>query len=49
MATDPESTALVALMKSQGFREHPMTLRWCLIEEELPSDSFTQSDRRSSS
>lgn len=44
MATDPELTALVALMKSQGFREKPMTLRWRLIEEELPSEIFAQSE-----
>lgn len=44
MTPDPELTALVALMKSQGFRENPMTLRWRLIEEELPSEIFAQRD-----
>lgn len=44
MTPDPELTAIVALMKSQGFRENPMTLRWRLIEEELPSEIFAQSD-----
>lgn len=43
MTADPELTALVALMKSQGFRENPMTLRWRLIEGELPSEIFAQS------
>lgn len=44
MTADPDVTALVALMKSQGFRENPMTLRWRLIEEELPSEIFAQRD-----
>lgn len=44
MTADPELTALVAVMESQGFREYPMTLRWRLIEDELPSEIFARSD-----
>lgn len=43
MAADVDFMALVALMKSQGFCENPMTLRWRLIEGELPSEIFAQS------